>query len=116
MSRFLSKRFCELCAYVPGEQPKDMEYIKLNTNESPYPPAPEVMKAIDEKLLSNLRLYSDPECKRLRESIARENKVNLENVFLGNGSDEVLSFIFMAFCDKGERVSYPDISYGFYSV
>ncbi len=116
MSRFLSERFCELCAYVPGEQPKDMEYIKLNTNESPYPPAPEVMRAIDEKLLGNLRLYSDPGCKRLREAIARGNKLSLENVFLGNGSDEVLSFIFMAFCDRGAKVSYPDISYGFYSV
>lgn len=116
MSRFLSERFEKLCAYVPGEQPKDMEYIKLNTNESPYPPSPEVLRAVDENLLSGLRLYSDPECRRLREAIAKENGVSLENVFLGNGSDEVLSFIFMAYCDNKTGVSYPDISYGFYSV
>jgi len=116
MSRFMSGRFAELKAYVPGEQPRDKSYIKLNTNESPYPPAPQVIAAINSREVEDLRLYSDPECKFLREALAEHYNVFPKNIFVGNGSDEILSFAFMAFCDKDTGVSYPDISYGFYSV
>lgn len=116
MSRFMSGRFAELRAYVPGEQPRDKSYIKLNTNESPYPPAPQVIDAINCREVEDLRLYSDPECKLLREALAVHYGVSPKNIMVGNGSDEILSFAFMAFCDKGTGVSYPDISYGFYSV
>ncbi len=116
MSRFISERFQTLCAYVPGEQPRDRSYIKLNTNESPYPPSPKVFDVIAKIDLSNLRLYGDPECRTLREAIAARYGLARENVCLGNGSDELLSFAFMAFCNPNVGVSYPDISYGFYSV
>lgn len=116
MSRFLSERFSRLTPYVPGEQPVDKKYIKLNTNESPYPPSPKVVEAINRGEVENLRLYSDPACRELRETLGELFKVKAENVFIGNGSDEVLSFIFMAFCDSNTPVSYPDISYGFYPV
>jgi len=116
MSRFLSDRFAQLKAYVPGEQPQDKSYIKLNTNESPYPPAPQVIEAISGNEINDLRLYSDPECKNLRKALACHYNVATENIMVGNGSDEILSFVFMAFCDKNTGVSYPDISYGFYPV
>jgi len=116
MSRFISERFEKLNAYTPGEQPRDFSYIKLNTNESPYPPAPKVVEAIGQKELQELRLYSDPECRFLREALAAHYGVTPANVTVGNGSDELLSFAFMAFCDKRIGVSYPEISYGFYSV
>ena len=112
----MSERFISLKAYVPGEQPRDKSYIKLNTNESPYPPAQQVVEAINSKELEDLRLYSDPECKYLREALAKQYGVAPKNVMVGNGSDEILSFAFMAFCDKDKGVSYPDISYGFYPV
>lgn len=112
----MSERFSSLKAYVPGEQPRDKSYIKLNTNESPYPPAPQVIEAINSKELEDLRLYSDPECKYLREALAKQYGVSPKNVMVGNGSDEILSFSFMAFCNKDKGVSYPDISYGFYQV
>lgn len=116
MSRFLSARFEKLVAYVPGEQPQDKSYIKLNTNESPYPPAPQVLEVLSANEINDLKLYSDPECKKLREALAEHYGVKPANLMIGNGSDEVLSFIFMAFCDKTIGVSYPDISYGFYPV
>ena len=116
MSRFMSERFSSLKAYVPGEQPRDKSYIKLNTNESPYPPAPQVVEAISSREIEDLRLYSDPECKYLREALAMQYEVLPRNVLIGNGSDEILSFAFMAFCDRDKGVSYPDISYGFYPV
>ncbi|MEA4893760.1 MAG: histidinol-phosphate transaminase [Oscillospiraceae bacterium] len=116
MSRFMNERFAPLKAYVPGEQPRDKSYIKLNTNESPYPPAPRVVETLNRKEIEDLRLYSDPECRNLREAIAERYGVALNNVLVGNGSDEILSFAFMAYGDKEKGVSYPDISYGFYSV
>ena len=116
MSRFLSERFAGLKAYVPGEQPRDRSYIKLNTNESPYPPAPQVIAAINSGELEALRLYSDPECKYLREALAEHYGLSPRNLCVGNGSDEILNFAFMAFCDRDRGVSYPDISYGFYPV
>lgn len=116
MSRFMSRRFDRLDAYVPGEQPRDKKYIKLNTNESPYPPAPGVAEALSAGEIADLRLYGDPNCTALREKLAERFGVETRNVFVGNGSDEVLDFAFMAFCDEKTGVSYPDISYGFYPV
>ncbi|NCC67619.1 MAG: histidinol-phosphate transaminase [Clostridia bacterium] len=116
MSKYLSGRLSELVAYVPGEQPKDNKYIKLNTNESPYPPSPAVTAAISGQEIENLRLYGDPECRVLRKTLADYYGVEKDNVFIGNGSDEILSFAFMAYCDSLVGVSYPDISYGFYPV
>ncbi len=114
MSRFLSPQFQSLEAYTPGEQPRNMEYIKLNTNESPYPPAPSVVAAITAEEVKLLRLYSDPTAKALKEKLAGLYQVKPENVFVSNGSDEVLNFAFLAFGSKG--VLFPDISYGFYEV
>ena len=116
MSRFISRRFDSLKEYVPGEQPQDKKYVKLNTNESPYPPAPGVIERINELEVRNLKLYSDPECRRLREALAKQYGVEIENVFVSNGSDESLSFAFMAFCDADCGAAFPDISYGFYKV
>ncbi|MDR1131236.1 MAG: histidinol-phosphate transaminase [Oscillospiraceae bacterium] len=116
MSRFLSGGLDALRAYVPGEQPRDKSYIKLNTNESPYPPAPQVLEAIGKNAIADLRLYSDPECTELRQALAARYGVSARNVTVGNGSDELLSFCFAAFCERGTGVSYPDISYGFYQV
>lgn len=115
MSRFLNGCFQGLSPYVPGEQPQDKSYIKLNTNESPYPPSPAVVEAITKGEIEALRLYGDPDCAALKRALAERLGTGTENIFVGNGSDEVLSFIFMGFC--GERgASFPDISYGFYPV
>ena len=114
MSRFLNEQYQALEAYTPGEQPRDMCYIKLNTNESPYPPAPSVVSSITGQEVELLRLYSDPTGKALKEKLAGLYGVAPENVFLSNGSDEVLNFAFMAFGGKG--AVFPDISYGFYQV
>lgn len=117
MSRFLADRYASLQAYTPGEQPTDMKYIKLNTNESPFPPSEGVIRAINEDSVRNLRLYPDPECGVLREKLADLVGFEKSNIFISNGSDEVLNFSFMAFCD-GEKcgVAFPEISYGFYKV
>lgn len=114
MSRYLNSRFGNLEAYVPGEQPRDMVYVKLNTNESPYPPAPAVVAALDEKEVEQLRLYSDPTAKGLKEKLAGLYGVQSENIFLSNGSDDILNFAFMAFGADG--AIFPDITYGFYPV
>jgi len=114
MSRFLSQQYRSLEAYTPGEQPRDMQYIKLNTNESPYPPAPSVVAAMTDQQVELLRLYSDPTAKELKEKLAALYEVQPENVFVSNGSDEVLNFAFMAF--GGQGVIFPEISYGFYEV
>ena len=114
MSRFLNEQFQSLEAYTPGEQPRDQQYIKLNTNESPYPPAPSVVEAMNGEQVELLRLYSDPTAKGLKEKLAKLYGVQPENVFVSNGSDEVLNFAFMAFGGKG--AVFPDISYGFYQV
>lgn len=114
MSRFLKQTYQELEAYVPGEQPRDMVYIKLNTNESPFPPAPQVAEAMTKEQVDLLRLYSDPTCKVLKEKLANLYGVKTENIYVGNGSDEVLEFAFMAFSQDG--VLFPDITYGFYTV
>ena len=114
MSRYLNQRYQRLEAYVPGEQPRDMEYIKLNTNESPYPPAPQVIEAMTGEDVALLRLYSDPTGKGLKEKLAGLYGVSSENIFLSNGSDDILNFAFMAFAQDG--AVFPDISYGFYPV
>ncbi len=116
MSKFLSRRFEKLEAYVPGEQPQDMQYIKLNTNESPYPPSPKVFESLGADEIARLRLYPDPIGKRLREKVAQLYGVTSQNVFLANGSDEALAFAFLAFCDEGHPAAFPDITYGFYPV
>lgn len=114
MSIFLNSKLSKLEAYTPGEQPQDKKYIKLNTNESPYPPSQGVIKAITEQEIKDLRLYCDPECKKLKTAMAELYNVGTENVFLSNGSDDILNFAFLAFGENG--VAFPDITYGFYQV
>ena len=115
MSGFQSSRFAGLTAYVPGEQPRDRRYIKLNTNESPYPPSESVLKAAAEAARS-LNLYCDPTALKLRQAAAEVYGVTEDMVLPVNGSDEILNFAFMAFCDRGTPVAYPETSYGFYPV
>ena len=114
MSKFLSKEASRLAPYTPGEQPQDQQYVKLNTNESPFPPSPKVVKAISRAELLKLNLYSDPTCGQLVEAIARRYELQPENVITGNGSDEILAFAFRAFCGEGKPLAYADITYGFY--
>lgn len=115
MSRFLQARYEAMEAYAPGEQPRDMDYIKLNTNESPFPPAPEVVAALGQEDVAQLRLYSDPTCAGLKQKLAGLYGVAPENIFLANGSDDILNFAFMAFAGEA-GVRFPDITYGFYPV
>ena len=115
MSRFFSEKFTELEAYVPGEQPKDQKYIKLNTNENAYPPHPAVTEAAA-AASRTLHLYSDPECLELRKTLAERLGLTPEELVITNGSDEVLNFAFMAFCDSHIPAVFPDITYGFYPV
>ncbi len=115
MSRFRDSKFSLLKEYVPGEQPQDKKYIKLNTNESPFPPSPSVIKAVNSEEVLKLNLYSDPECKALKETVANRYTLKTENVFLSNGSDEILNFAFMLYGGVNGTV-FPDISYGFYKV
>lgn len=114
MSKFLSKEAGRLAPYTPGEQPQDQQYVKLNTNESPFPPAPKVVKALSRAEVLKLNLYSDPTCARLVEAIAKRYELQPENVLTGNGSDEILAFAFRAFCGEGKGLAYADITYGFY--
>lgn len=114
MSKFLNDRFQGLTEYVPGEQPQDKVYIKLNTNESPFPPSPGVLKAVNTDEVKKLNLYPDPDCKQLVQALADRYAVGTENIFLTNGSDDILNFCFMGFCDAG--AIFPDITYGFYEV
>ena len=116
MSQFLNGALRRLTPYTPGEQPRNQAYIKLNTKESPYPPSPGVLAALNRAEGENLRLYSDPEAVELREALAARYGVERENVFVANGSDEALSFAFLAYAADGRGVAFPDISYGFYAV
>jgi histidinol-phosphate aminotransferase len=119
MSVFWNTRIKNLSPYVPGEQPKDRQFIKLNTNENPYPPSPKVIHAIQKAANERLRLYPDPECTEFREAVAARYGVKPEQVFAGNGSDEILAFAFGAFFASGEnaeQVLFPDITYSFYPV
>ncbi len=114
MSKFMNSRYACLEAYTPGEQPRDMKYVKLNTNESPYPPAPEVVASVSEKDTELLRLYPDPTCRDLKRAIAAEYGTDERRVFISNGSDDILNFAFMAFAEKG--AVFADITYGFNKV
>ncbi|MBP5168778.1 MAG: aminotransferase class I/II-fold pyridoxal phosphate-dependent enzyme, partial [Oscillospiraceae bacterium] len=115
MSRFFSSRYAGLTPYTPGEQPQERKYIKLNTNESPFPPSPGVLKAVSEES-QRLQLYSDPESRLLRGALAKHYGLQTEQLLVGNGSDELLNFAFMAFCDENCPAIFPDITYGFYPV
>ncbi len=115
MSRFFSSKYASLVPYVPGEQPKDMKYIKLNTNESPFPPSAKAISAAEEAA-KKLQLYSDPECTLLVEKLSEVYGVNKDEILFTNGSDEILNFAFMAFCDKEHPAAFADITYGFYPV
>ena len=115
MSRFFSTKYSSLEPYTPGEQPRDMKYIKLNTNESPYPPTASVVEAAKDEA-GRLQLYSDPECTELVCAFAKRYGVDRSQVIMTNGSDEVLNFAFMAFCDNEHPIVFPDLTYGFYPV
>jgi histidinol-phosphate aminotransferase len=119
MSVFWNTRTKNLSPYTPGEQPKDRQFIKINTNENPYPPSPKVIEAIQKAAGERLRLYPDPLCAEFREAVAARYGVKPEQVFAGNGSDEILAFAFAAFFASGEKAApilFPDITYSFYPV
>lgn len=116
MSQYWSQLVHTLTPYVPGEQPKVDNLIKLNTNESPYPPSPLVLKALSSQLNDKLRLYPDPSSEDLKQSIATYYGVESNQVFVGNGSDEVLAHTFMALLKQDKPILFPDISYSFYPV
>ena len=116
MSTFFSSYLANLSPYTPGEQPQDKKYVKLNTNESPYPPSPGVAAVLNSQEAADLRLYSDPECKELKKALAGYYGVEPENVYVGNGSDEALNFAFLAYATDGRGVAFADITYGFYPV
>ena len=115
MSRFFTEKYAGLTPYTPGEQPRDMQYVKLNTNESPFPPSPGVAGAVAEQC-SRLQLYSDPESTALRSKLAEIYGVKPQQILVTNGSDEVLNFAFMAFGSEAAPLAFPDITYGFYPV
>ena len=119
MSRFWSRVVRDLTPYVPGEQPKLANLIKLNTNENPFPPSPRVLAAIQAELgddAARLRLYPDPNADLLKAAIARRHGVTTPQVFVGNGSDEVLAHVFMALLKHEAPILFPDITYSFYPV
>jgi histidinol-phosphate aminotransferase len=122
MSIYWNSRVRSLSPYVPGEQPRDRKFVKLNTNENPYPPSPAVIRAIRNAADEGLRLYPDPRCEDLRRAIADTYGVKPEQVFTGNGSDEVLAFVFAAFFGSASDapeplpILFPDITYSFYPV
>lgn len=113
MSRFFSRNFAALTPYTPGEQPQDKKYVKLNTNESPFPPSAQAQAAAVAAAQS-LQLYPDPTCRAIREQLGALYGLSADEVIVTNGSDEVLNFAFLAFCDNG--AIFPDITYGFYRV
>ncbi len=115
MSRFLNQKINKLSPYVPGEQPKERQYVKLNTNESPFSPAKTCIElCLEQASISNL--YPDPDCARLTGIVAKRLGVKENQVILTNGSDEVLNFAFMAYCDDKTPAVFADITYGFYKV
>ena len=116
MNRYWSRRIRDIVPYTPGEQPRDRQFIKLNTNECPYPPSPKVIEAINRAAGDSLRLYPDPECLELRAAIAKREGLDVSQVFCGNGSDEILAFAFQAFFDPDREVVFPKITYSFYPV
>lgn len=115
MSRFFSSRYAALTPYTPGEQPQDQNYLKLNTNESPFPPSPGVAAAVAAQC-GKLQLYSDPQCAGLRRALAKRYGVKPANIMVGNGSDEVLDLAFCAFAGEERPLYFADVTYGFYPV
>ena len=116
MSRYFSSQVSRLTPYTPGEQPKDQQYVKLNANESPYPPSPGVAAALNAREAAGLRLYGDAAARELKEALARQYKVEPENVFVANGSDEALNFAFLSYATDGRGVAFADFTYSFYPV
>ena len=116
MSRFWSPLVHELTPYVPGEQPKSKNLIKLNTNENPYPPSPKAIEAIKSEAAESLRLYPDPNADLLKAALADYFQLDCQQVFVGNGSDEVLAHTFQALLQHQQPLLMPDISYSFYPV
>lgn len=115
MSEFLASRYAHMTPYVPGEQPRDRTYIKLNANEATVPPCPGVQEALaDSAMVAGLCRYADPRCLPLRKAVAERFGMTPEEVFVGNGSDEVLAIIFMTFLQPGDRLAFPDVTYGLY--
>lgn len=115
MSRFFSQKYNHLTAYTPGEQPKDMQYTKLNTNESPFPPSEKAL-AYAAQAAQRLQLYCDPDCTVLTQAFSELYGIERDEVLFTNGSDDALNFAFMAFCDDAHPAAFPDITYGFYPV
>ena len=115
MSRFFSAKYAALTPYVPGEQPKERKFIKLNTNESPFPPSP-LAQRLARQAAGDLQLYSDPEVTALVKTAAACYGVEEEELLFTNGSDEILNFAFMAFCDADHPALFPNVTYGFYPV
>ena len=115
MSKFLTEKYEKLAPYTPGEQPKERTYVKLNTNESPFPPSKKAI-ALAKAEAERLMLYSDPECRDLVAKMAEYFSVSKDEIIMTNGSDEVLNFAFMAYCDEKHPAVYADITYGFYKV
>ena len=115
MSRFFSEKFSELTPYTPGEQPQERKYLKLNTNESPFPPSP-IAQRLARQAAGDLQLYSDPECRALMDVAAEKLGVAKDELLFVNGSDEILNFAFMAFCDDTHPAAFANITYGFYPV
>lgn len=116
MKEFWSSRIKDMVPYTPGEQPRQQKFIKLNTNENPYPPSPMALSAIREAACGTLRLYPDPNATDLRETLAAVYGLKPEQTFVGNGSDEVLSLCFQAFFDPDRTILFPDVTYSFYPV
>ena len=116
MSRFWSSLTHDLKPYVPGEQPRMAELVKLNTNESPFGPSPRALEAIRGEATDTLRLYPDPQASALRAALATYHQVRPEQVFVGNGSDEVLAHVFAALLKHDAPLLFPDITYSFYPV
>lgn len=114
MSYFFLDEYKNMESYIPGEQPHDRKYIKLNANESSFPPSPKVREAMSGSEIDSMAHYSDPHCMELREAIGREFGFPAEQVFVGNGADEVLGFCMMSFFKPGMKVCFPDITYDFY--
>lgn len=115
MSRFFSEKYRALVPYTPGEQPRDMQYIKLNTNESPFPPSEKAVRYAAQAA-SSLQLYSDPTCTDLVNTACARFGLEKDEILFTNGSDEILNFAFMAFCDAEHPAVFADITYGFYPV
>lgn len=115
MSQFFSSKYDTLTPYTPGEQPRQSQYIKLNTNESPFPPSP-LAQQLARQAAGGVNLYNDPECRALNAIAAEKFGVEPDELLFTNGSDEILNFAFMAFCDQAHPAAFADLTYGFYPV